>query len=90
MRRIAIAAGILLTIWIIWLLCTLLFHIILATVRGRRTEFCANCGKGDVRPSWRAGIVDALLAGLHHYPYRCRACQYRYYRFRRTPPTVVT
>jgi hypothetical protein len=90
MRRIVLAAGCLLALGGGVLLSIVLYHIILATIRGSRTAFCANCGKNDVRPSWRAGIVDALLDALHHYPYRCRACHYRYYRFRTKRPTVVS
>ena len=90
MRRIAYAAAILLAVWGVGLLLITVFHVFLTTVRGSKTESCPNCGKTDTRPSWPAGIVDTLLSGLHHYPYRCRACQYRYYRSRRTPPTVTT
>ena len=89
MDRIAIAAGCLVALWILVLLGKVLYHIVLATVRGSRAEFCANCGKTDVRASWSTGIVDFLLAAFHHYPYRCRACKYRYYRFRRKRPVVV-
>ena len=86
---IAAAAGILLALWALVLIGMIVYHLVLATLRGDRTEFCNRCGKTDVRPSWPAGILDPLLAVLHHYPYRCRACQYRYYRYRRKPPTVV-
>ena len=87
--RIAIGVGALLALSGLVLFGIVLFHVTLATIRGSKTESCANCGKADVRPSWPAGIIDRLLDSLHHYPYRCRACNYRYYRFRRKRPAVV-
>ena len=89
LRKLLIAAGCLFTVWALVLLGIVLYHILLATVRGSRTEFCARCGKSDIRASWAAGIVDAVLAGFRHYPYRCRACNYRYYRFRSRRPKIV-
>jgi hypothetical protein len=89
LRKLLIAAGCLFAVWAIVLLGIVLYHILLATVRASRAEYCARCGKSDIRASWAAGIVDAVLAGLHHYPYRCRACNYRYYRFRRGRPRIV-
>jgi hypothetical protein len=90
LHRLILASELLLLLWVSGLFVILVYHIMRTTIRGKKAERCANCGKSDVRPSWPAGIVDRLLAGCHHYPYRCRACYYRYYRCRRTPPTVIT
>ena len=70
MRRLVLAAGCLFALWIFVVLSIVLYHVLLATIRGSRTESCANCGTQDVRPSWQAGIVDTILDALHHYPYR--------------------
>ena len=85
----AIATATAVVVESVLLFVVIVYHVMRTTVRGKKAERCANCGKTDVRPSWSAGIVDRLLAWCHHYPYRCRACYYRYYRCRRTPPTVV-
>ena len=82
LRSIGIGIAYIGALWAGVLIGIVFFHILLATIRGSKTKFCANCGTTDVRPSWPAGLVDRLLAVLRHYPYRCRACQYRYYRFR--------
>ncbi len=44
---------------------------------------CNSCGKSDIRPSWQAGVTDKLLIWCGHIPYRCRACNSRFYRRQR-------
>ena len=41
---------------------------------------CDDCGTPDVRPSWPAGMQDRLMAAFGYSPYRCRACNYRFYQ----------
>jgi hypothetical protein len=38
------------------------------------------CGGHDVRPSARRGLMDNIRKIFSQAPYRCRACQHRYYR----------
>lgn len=41
---------------------------------------CQLCNSPNTRPSVRAGIVDAVLALAKVFPFRCRVCQYRFYK----------
>jgi hypothetical protein len=50
-----------------------------------RSPKCPNCGSATAYRSRRIGAIEFLL----HYvfftsPYRCKDCEYRYYRPRRT------
>ncbi len=46
---------------------------------------CPNCAGHNVRPSLAVGLEDRLRAVLRYTPYRCRACQHRFY-YRPKPP----
>jgi hypothetical protein len=46
---------------------------------------CPNCGGRNVRPSVAIRLEDKLRAMFHFTPYRCRACQNRFYS-RPKPP----
>ena len=65
----------------------LLFRILASIMQAKRRQgkplICDGCGKADVRPSWQAGAVDRLLTSFGYYPYKCRACHSRFYRFQR-------
>lgn len=45
---------------------------------------CPKCGSIDVRRSSRDGFWASLLALMGRWPYRCRSCRSRFYRF--APP----
>jgi hypothetical protein len=49
---------------------------------------CLACRKVDVRPSWQSGLIDRLLVSRGYLPYRCRACNFRFYRYRRDCATL--
>jgi quercetin dioxygenase-like cupin family protein len=56
---------------------------LLAALRYRPSgKQCPRCHSSDLRPSWPSGILDMLLRAFSCFPYRCRACRFRYYRFR--------
>ncbi len=42
---------------------------------------CPKCGKHNIRPSPRQGLVDGLLAVVFLAPFRCRNCRVRFFRF---------
>jgi hypothetical protein len=42
---------------------------------------CPHCSSRNTRPSRRAGIRDSLLGLLLVFPYRCRYCLTRFWRF---------
>jgi hypothetical protein len=44
---------------------------------------CRNCQGRNVRPSKPAGWRDKVWAWAGFTPYRCRACQHRFYERRR-------
>jgi len=41
---------------------------------------CPRCGGRDVRHSRHRGIKDAFLVALGRHPFRCRACDFRFYK----------
>lgn len=43
---------------------------------------CPNCGWSNTRPSFRAGILDLILAALLLKPFRCKSCNRRFFRFK--------
>lgn len=50
---------------------------------------CPNCGSSTAYRSRRIGAMEFVL----HYvfftsPYRCKDCEHRYYRSRRTHPPI--
>jgi hypothetical protein len=49
---------------------------------------CPNCGGRNVRPSVAVRFEDKLRGMFHFWPYRCRACQNRFYS-RPKPPAVT-
>ena len=40
---------------------------------------CPNCGGPDTRHSKRRGILDTLMTTFGKSPFRCRACNRRFY-----------
>lgn len=51
-------------------------------------KMCPRCHGFDLRPSWPSGVLDTLLEMFSCFPYRCRACRFRYYRFRQAGDPV--
>jgi hypothetical protein len=47
---------------------------------GNKFVRCPKCESRDVRPSSHRGIGDALMAMLFLTPFRCRACDKRFFR----------
>jgi hypothetical protein len=45
-----------------------------------KPDHCPNCGRHDIRPSWLRGWPDTWRRYFALAPYRCRACEYRFYR----------
>ena len=41
---------------------------------------CPNCNGRNVRASMPVSVEDALRAWFRYTPYRCRACQHRFYK----------
>jgi DNA-directed RNA polymerase subunit RPC12/RpoP len=41
---------------------------------------CPRCGGLDVRHSVPRGFKDSFMMTLGRSPFRCRACQYRFYK----------
>jgi rubredoxin len=41
---------------------------------------CPRCGGRDVRRSAFRGLLDSFMVALRRQPFRCRACQCRFYR----------
>jgi hypothetical protein len=55
--------------------------ILLRVAANRQRDIeCPYCG-WQVRRSTRHGLREWLLKGLFVLPYRCLACQYRFFRF---------
>jgi hypothetical protein len=48
------------------------------TDSGRR---CPHCDSRNTRPSRLATLLESLLGLLLVFPYRCRACSARFWRF---------
>jgi hypothetical protein len=80
---LVVAIGVLVALGIVFLvLMGLVLFKFSAAMRYRSVEKCPSCGGPDVRPSWPSGFVDMLLEVCSCAPFRCRACRFRYYRFR--------
>jgi hypothetical protein len=45
---------------------------------------CPKCGSHDVRRSKSEGLWATLLQVIGRWPFRCRSCRSRFYRF--APP----
>jgi hypothetical protein len=45
---------------------------------GRR---CPHCGSRNTRASRPAGLLESLLGFVLVFPYRCRSCSARFWRF---------
>lgn len=43
-------------------------------------ERCPGCGSADLRRSFTAGMRDAVMQAFSFVPWRCRACERRFYR----------
>jgi hypothetical protein len=52
-------------------------------IRGQRNAEprCPNCKIHDIRPSFQKGFQDTLFRVFSCMPYRCRACEKRFYRY---------
>ncbi len=48
-----------------------------------KPDCCPSCGKHDIRPSVVRGMLDAVMSVFSYAPYRCRACERRFYRHMR-------
>ena len=44
------------------------------------TPRCPRCGGRDVRVSAIRGFIDSFMVAFGRSPFRCRACQCRFYR----------
>jgi len=51
--------------------------------RGVQSEMwsCPSCGGHDVRRSRARNLLDDLMANFRRFPFRCRACSRRFYRY---------
>lgn len=47
-------------------------------------EGCPRCGSTDIRRARSDGILAAFLQMLGRWPFRCRSCRSRFYRY--APP----
>jgi hypothetical protein len=41
---------------------------------------CPSCAGRNVRPAQAIRLEDKIRALLRYVPYRCRTCQYRFYK----------
>src|SRR5579864_5162269 len=80
-----LAIGVAVLIAVPMLVVAIRFAIGIRQANSARGEplICRMCGRADVRPSWQSGASDALLSWCGRMPYRCRACNSRFYRLRR-------
>jgi hypothetical protein len=46
---------------------------------------CPKCGSTDVRRSRSAGVVAFLFAVFGRWPFRCRSCRTRFFRYATRP-----
>jgi len=42
---------------------------------------CPSCGGHDVRRSHSRTLLDDVMANFRRFPFRCRACSRRFYRY---------
>lgn len=49
---------------------------------------CPGCGRKDIRQSVFGGLRDNFMKMCGFMPYRCRACETRFYRKMRLPEEV--
>ena len=42
---------------------------------------CPSCGGHDVRRSRARGLLDDVMSNFRRFPFRCRACSRRFYRY---------
>jgi hypothetical protein len=70
-----IAAGLMLGLMFLMIRITM--------IRGQRSAEprCPNCHGHDIRPSFQRGFLDAVYSFFSCMPYRCRACEARFYRY---------
>ena len=46
---------------------------------------CPKCGSADVRRSSRDGFWASVFALVGRWPYRCRSCRSRFFRYSAPP-----
>ena len=51
---------------------------------------CPSCGGRNVRPAQAIRLEDKIRALLRYVPYRCRTCQYRFYKRPKLSTTAPT
>ena len=49
---------------------------------------CPKCNAESAHRSHRKGLFERLASLFAYYPYRCRACHYRFMRFRYGTPKL--
>jgi hypothetical protein len=74
-RYIGIGVGLVVVLW--WLAA-----VAIASTRGRKTFKCPHCQSARVRRSWPR-FADYILFPANIRPYRCEACQKRFYGVKR-------
>ena len=76
--------GMVMTAGVLFGLVVLLIRITM--IRGQRNAEarCPNCLMRDIRPSFQKGFQDTVFRLFSCMPYRCRACETRFYRYRDT------
>jgi hypothetical protein len=50
---------------------------------------CPKCRETSVRRSRRRLFLDFILGSIGMVPYRCNACEHRFFRFRRNTATAA-
>jgi DNA-directed RNA polymerase subunit RPC12/RpoP len=65
------------------LLAVLVLMVRVTVIRGQKDAElrCPKCLMRDVRPSYQQGLVDAVFHAFSCLPYRCRACEARFYKY---------
>jgi predicted RNA-binding Zn-ribbon protein involved in translation (DUF1610 family) len=51
---------------------------------------CPKCGSPDVRRSNSAGFLAMLQSVVGRWPFRCRSCRARFFRFAPPPPDIAS
>jgi hypothetical protein len=83
MHRLFIAGLLTLLAGTALLVLILLFKVIAANRRATKELACPNCERHAVRLSWQKGWMDYVMSKLACPPYRCIACNHRFYRRKR-------
>jgi hypothetical protein len=77
-RYIGLGLGLVIVLW--WLTA-----VTIASARGRKISKCPRCQSARVRRSWPR-FADYILFPAYVRPYRCEACQGRFYAMKRSRP----